>query len=114
MTCMERNTVVLAGRAGSCRGRACRRVDRQHGHAHRARWLMSRLFVFSAFEVLTESRSPLSSRTSIKVATMSRGSESIDVRTEVSIDVRWKMSVDGRRVSTVDGGERVSVDETSV
>ncbi|KAF3485253.1 hypothetical protein F2Q69_00053828 [Brassica cretica] len=46
------NTVVLAGRAGSCRGRA-----------RRASWLVSwssspgdpfRLFVFSAFEVLTE------------------------------------------------------------
>ncbi|KAF3556346.1 hypothetical protein F2Q69_00012927 [Brassica cretica] len=33
------NTVVLAGRAGSCHGRARRRVDRQHG---RARWLVSR------------------------------------------------------------------------
>ena len=42
---------------------------------------------------------------------MSRGSVSIDVRTEGSIDVRCKMSVDGRRVSSVDGGERVSVDE---
>ncbi|KAH0867647.1 hypothetical protein HID58_074669 [Brassica napus] len=36
------NTVVLAGRAGSCRGRAHRRVDRQHGRARRARWLVSR------------------------------------------------------------------------
>ncbi|KAH0879386.1 hypothetical protein HID58_066780 [Brassica napus] len=36
------NTVVLAGRAGSCRGRACRRVDRQHGRARRASWLESR------------------------------------------------------------------------
>ncbi|KAF3575325.1 hypothetical protein F2Q69_00059427 [Brassica cretica] len=44
---------------------------------------------------------------------MSRGSESINVRTGVSIDVGWKMSVDGR-VSSVDGGERVSVDETGV
>ncbi|KAF3591651.1 hypothetical protein DY000_02021864 [Brassica cretica] len=34
--------------------------------------------------------SPLSSRTRIKVATMSRGSVSIDVRTEVSIDVGWR------------------------
>ncbi|KAF2590452.1 hypothetical protein F2Q70_00039233 [Brassica cretica] len=59
------NTVVLAGRAGSCRGRARRRVDRQHGRARRASWLVSwssspgdpfRLFVFSAFEVLTEIR----------------------------------------------------------
>ncbi|KAH0862496.1 hypothetical protein HID58_079707, partial [Brassica napus] len=36
------NTVVLAGRAGSCHGRACRRVDRQHGRARRASWLVSR------------------------------------------------------------------------
>ncbi|KAH0893172.1 LOW QUALITY PROTEIN: hypothetical protein HID58_055601, partial [Brassica napus] len=36
------NTVVLAGRAGSCRGRARRRVDRQHGRARRASWLVSR------------------------------------------------------------------------
>ncbi|KAF3526477.1 hypothetical protein F2Q69_00047629 [Brassica cretica] len=57
------NTVVLARRAGSCRGRARRRVDRQHGRARRASWFVSwsslpghpfRLFVFSAFEVLTE------------------------------------------------------------
>ncbi|KAF3532049.1 hypothetical protein DY000_02038713 [Brassica cretica] len=59
------NTVVLARRAGSCHGRARRRVDRQHGHARRASWIVSwssspgdpfRLFVFSAFEVLTEIR----------------------------------------------------------
>ncbi|KAH0858382.1 hypothetical protein HID58_086643, partial [Brassica napus] len=36
------NTVVLAGRAGSCHGRARRRVDRQHGRARRATWLVSR------------------------------------------------------------------------
>ncbi|KAH0873890.1 hypothetical protein HID58_071252 [Brassica napus] len=47
------NTAVLAGRAGSCRGRARRRVDwqhsrarrqidRQHGRARRASWLVSR------------------------------------------------------------------------
>ncbi|KAH0872606.1 hypothetical protein HID58_069968 [Brassica napus] len=57
------NTVVLAGRAGSCRGRARRRVDRQHGRARRAIWLVSWsgspgdpfwLFVSSAFEVLNE------------------------------------------------------------
>ncbi|KAH0884267.1 hypothetical protein HID58_060363 [Brassica napus] len=36
------NTVVLAGRAGSCRGRARRRGDRQHGRARRASWLVSR------------------------------------------------------------------------
>ncbi|KAF3543273.1 hypothetical protein DY000_02007105 [Brassica cretica] len=57
--------IVLAGRAGSFRGRAHRRVDRQHGRARRASWLVSwssspgdpfRLFVFSAFEVLTEIR----------------------------------------------------------
>ncbi|KAF3605577.1 hypothetical protein DY000_02048218 [Brassica cretica] len=59
-------------------------------------------------------KSPFSSRTSIKAATMSRGSVSIYIRTEVSIDVEWKMSVDGRRMSSVDGGERVSVDETGV
>ncbi|KAH0857711.1 hypothetical protein HID58_085972 [Brassica napus] len=35
------NTVVLAGRAGSCHG-ARRRVDRQHGRARRASWLVSR------------------------------------------------------------------------
>ncbi|KAH0885364.1 hypothetical protein HID58_061460 [Brassica napus] len=35
------NTVVLAGRTGSCHGRARRRVDRQHGRAHRASWLVS-------------------------------------------------------------------------
>ncbi|KAF3598198.1 hypothetical protein DY000_02024412 [Brassica cretica] len=52
------NTVVLAGRAGPCHGRARRRLDRQHGRARR----MSSpgdpflLFVFSAFEVLTEIR----------------------------------------------------------
>ncbi|KAF3571098.1 hypothetical protein F2Q69_00059579 [Brassica cretica] len=59
------NTVVLAGRAASCHGRARRRVDRQHGRARRASWLVSWssspgdpfwLFVFSAFEVLTEIR----------------------------------------------------------
>ncbi|KAF2558488.1 hypothetical protein F2Q68_00013816 [Brassica cretica] len=33
---------MLAGRAGSCRGRARRRVDRQHGRARRASWLVSR------------------------------------------------------------------------
>ncbi|KAH0884225.1 hypothetical protein HID58_060321 [Brassica napus] len=36
------NTVVLAGRAGSCRGRARRRVDWQHGRSRRASWLVSR------------------------------------------------------------------------
>ncbi|KAH0926459.1 hypothetical protein HID58_018715 [Brassica napus] len=36
------NTVVLAGQAGSCRGQARRRVGRQHGHARRASWLVSR------------------------------------------------------------------------
>ncbi|KAF3587682.1 hypothetical protein F2Q69_00030601 [Brassica cretica] len=36
------NTDHLAGRAGSCHGRARRRVDRQHGHARRASWLVSR------------------------------------------------------------------------
>ncbi|KAF2615705.1 hypothetical protein F2Q70_00013367 [Brassica cretica] len=35
------NTVVLAGRAGSCHGRARRRVDRRHGRARRASWLVS-------------------------------------------------------------------------
>ncbi|KAF2541261.1 hypothetical protein F2Q68_00031389 [Brassica cretica] len=44
---------------------------------------------------------------------MSRGSVSIDVRTEVSIDVGWKISVDGG-VSSVDGGEGVLVDEAGV
>ncbi|KAF3487021.1 hypothetical protein F2Q69_00053737 [Brassica cretica] len=59
------NTVVLAGRAGPCHGRARRRVNWQHDRAHRASWPVSRpsspgdlfwLFVFSAFEVLTEIR----------------------------------------------------------
>ncbi|KAF3562567.1 hypothetical protein DY000_02015633 [Brassica cretica] len=36
------NTVVLAGRAGSCQGRSRRQVDRQHGRARRASWLVSR------------------------------------------------------------------------
>ncbi|KAF3511943.1 hypothetical protein F2Q69_00007739 [Brassica cretica] len=35
------NTVVLAGRAGLCHGRARRRLDRQHGRVHRASWLVS-------------------------------------------------------------------------
>ncbi|KAH0862876.1 hypothetical protein HID58_080087, partial [Brassica napus] len=35
------NMVVLAGRASMCRGRARRRVDRQHGRARRANWLVS-------------------------------------------------------------------------
>ncbi|KAH0880179.1 hypothetical protein HID58_067573 [Brassica napus] len=35
------NTAVLTGRAGSCRGRARRRVDWQHGRAPRASWLVS-------------------------------------------------------------------------
>ncbi|KAF3525690.1 hypothetical protein F2Q69_00047002 [Brassica cretica] len=59
------NTTVLARRAGPCHGRARRRLDRQHGRARQASWLVSRpsspgdpfrLFVFSAFEVLTEIR----------------------------------------------------------
>ncbi|KAH0892815.1 LOW QUALITY PROTEIN: hypothetical protein HID58_055244 [Brassica napus] len=36
------DTVVLAGRAGSCHGRARRRADRRHGRARRARWVVSR------------------------------------------------------------------------
>uniref|UniRef100_A0A0D2ZPB4 Uncharacterized protein n=1 Tax=Brassica oleracea var. oleracea TaxID=109376 RepID=A0A0D2ZPB4_BRAOL len=36
------NTVVLTGRAGSCRGRARRRLDQQHGRARWASWLVSR------------------------------------------------------------------------
>ncbi|KAF2578429.1 hypothetical protein F2Q68_00004918 [Brassica cretica] len=36
------NTVVLTGRAGSCRGRARRRFDQQHGRARWASWLVSR------------------------------------------------------------------------
>ncbi|KAH0898497.1 LOW QUALITY PROTEIN: hypothetical protein HID58_048065 [Brassica napus] len=36
------NTAVLAGRAGLCRGRARRRVDRQHGRARWASWPVSR------------------------------------------------------------------------
>ncbi|KAH0893309.1 hypothetical protein HID58_055738 [Brassica napus] len=35
------NTVVLAGRAGPCHGRARQRVDRQHGRARRVSWLVS-------------------------------------------------------------------------
>ncbi|KAF3502807.1 hypothetical protein F2Q69_00042313 [Brassica cretica] len=70
------NTVVLAGRAGPCHGRARRRVDRQYGRDHRASWPVSRpsspatrpttqpsspgdpfrLFVFSAFQFLTKIR----------------------------------------------------------
>ncbi|KAF3565511.1 hypothetical protein DY000_02016263 [Brassica cretica] len=59
------NAAVLAGRAGPCHCRAHRRLDRQHGRARRASWSVSRpsspgdpfwLFVFSAFEVLTEIR----------------------------------------------------------
>ncbi|KAF3522040.1 hypothetical protein F2Q69_00047498 [Brassica cretica] len=36
------NTVVLAGRAGSCHGRARRLVDRKHGRAGRASCLVLR------------------------------------------------------------------------
>ncbi|KAF3565530.1 hypothetical protein DY000_02014374 [Brassica cretica] len=36
------NTAVLAGRAGSCRGRAYQRVDRQHCRARWASWPVSR------------------------------------------------------------------------
>ena len=36
------NTAVLAGRAGSCRGRACQRVYRQHCRARWASWPVSR------------------------------------------------------------------------
>ncbi|KAH0866764.1 hypothetical protein HID58_073786 [Brassica napus] len=36
------NTAVLGGRAGLCRGRARRRVDRLHGRARRASWPVSR------------------------------------------------------------------------
>ncbi|KAH0880519.1 hypothetical protein HID58_067913 [Brassica napus] len=36
------NTVVLAGRAGPCHGRARQRVDRQHDRARRASWPTSR------------------------------------------------------------------------
>ena len=59
------NTVMLAGRAGPCHSRARRRLDRQRGRARRANcpvsWPSSqgdpfRLFVFSAFEVMTEIR----------------------------------------------------------
>ncbi|WZZ51382.1 hypothetical protein YC2023_051489 [Brassica napus] len=62
---LARVAAVLAGRAGPCHGCACRRLDRQHGHARWASWLVSRpsspgdsfrLFVFSAFEVLTDIR----------------------------------------------------------
>ncbi|KAF3498316.1 hypothetical protein DY000_02052414 [Brassica cretica] len=58
-------TAVLAGRAGSCRSRARRRVNQRHGRARWASWPVLRpsspgdpfrLFVFSAFEVLTEIR----------------------------------------------------------
>ncbi|KAF2582439.1 hypothetical protein F2Q68_00002213 [Brassica cretica] len=37
-----RATVELAGLAGSCHGRASRRVDRQHSRVRRASWLVSR------------------------------------------------------------------------
>ncbi|KAH0903137.1 hypothetical protein HID58_042640 [Brassica napus] len=36
------NTVVLAGRAGPCHSRAPRQLDRQHGHARRECWPVSR------------------------------------------------------------------------
>ncbi|KAH0858943.1 hypothetical protein HID58_087204 [Brassica napus] len=36
------DTVELAGRVGSCRGRAHRQVDQQHGRARRASWIVSR------------------------------------------------------------------------
>ncbi|KAF3593504.1 hypothetical protein DY000_02021804 [Brassica cretica] len=36
------NTVVLAGRPSLCHSRPRRRVDRQHGRARRASWLVSR------------------------------------------------------------------------
>ncbi|KAF3500437.1 hypothetical protein F2Q69_00042864 [Brassica cretica] len=36
------DTVVLTGRAGSCRGRSRQQVDRRHGRARRASWLVSR------------------------------------------------------------------------
>ncbi|KAH0867222.1 hypothetical protein HID58_074244 [Brassica napus] len=36
------DTVVLAGRAGSCHGRARRRADWRQGRARRASWLVSR------------------------------------------------------------------------
>ncbi|KAH0858275.1 hypothetical protein HID58_086536 [Brassica napus] len=60
---LARVAAELARRTGPCHGRARRRLDRQHGRARRASWLVSRpsspgdpfrLFVFSAFEVLTE------------------------------------------------------------
>ncbi|KAF2617904.1 hypothetical protein F2Q68_00040133 [Brassica cretica] len=62
---------------------------------------------------LLSGRSPFSSRTRTKVATMSCGSLSINVWDEVLIDVRWKILVD-RRVASVGGGERVSEDEIGV
>ncbi|KAH0867083.1 hypothetical protein HID58_074105 [Brassica napus] len=39
---LTRVAVELAGRAGSCHGRARRRVDWQHDRARRASWLVSR------------------------------------------------------------------------
>ncbi|KAF3503625.1 hypothetical protein F2Q69_00043334 [Brassica cretica] len=36
------DTVVLAGLAGSCHGRARQQVDPQHGRARRVSWLVSR------------------------------------------------------------------------
>ncbi|KAH0904059.1 hypothetical protein HID58_043562, partial [Brassica napus] len=62
---LARVAAVLVGRAGPCHGRARRRLDRQHGRPRWASWLVMRpsspgdlfrLFVFSAFEVLTEIR----------------------------------------------------------
>ncbi|KAF3489231.1 hypothetical protein F2Q69_00051973 [Brassica cretica] len=59
------NTAVLAGRAGPCRGRARRRLDPQHGCARRSPGDPFRLFVSSAFEVLTEALRPSRLRASI-------------------------------------------------
>ncbi|KAF3530299.1 hypothetical protein DY000_02040215 [Brassica cretica] len=62
---LARVAAVLAGQAGPFHGQAHRQLDRKLGHARRASWLVSRpsspgdpfrLFIFSAFEVLTEIR----------------------------------------------------------
>ncbi|KAH0894773.1 hypothetical protein HID58_057202, partial [Brassica napus] len=53
------NTVVLAGRAGSCRGRARRQVDWQHGSVRRENWLVSRPSS-PAIRLATRSCSPAS------------------------------------------------------
>ncbi|KAH0884224.1 hypothetical protein HID58_060320 [Brassica napus] len=70
------NTVVLAGRAGSCRGRARRRVERQHSRARRASWLVSRTSSLAS-RPATRSCSPGElARVMVELAGRSRNSSS--------------------------------------